>query len=71
MCSLDHQGLGFSLTSNDAPTGDLPGPLYVQEILQNGAAMKSGKLAVGDKYVIYEATSIEIFIILAILRRSV
>ena len=48
----DNQGLGFSLTSNDAVAGDLPGPLYVQEILKDGAAMKNGKLLVGDKYVV-------------------
>jgi len=45
----DHQGLGFSLTTNDAASGDLPGPLYVQEILNNGPAMKNGKLLIGDK----------------------
>lgn len=43
-------GLGFSITSRDIVTGG-PNPVYVKNILPNGAAIKDGRLKVGDQII--------------------
>lgn len=52
MCSFLYvhvgpEGLGFSITSRDVPVGG-SAPIYVKNILPQGAAIQDGRLKAGD-----------------------
>ena len=42
------EGLGFSVTTRDNPTGG-PSPIYIKNILPKGAAVSDGRLKAGDR----------------------
>jgi len=42
------QGLGFSVTTRDNPTGG-HAPIYIKKILPKGAAIEDGNLKPGDR----------------------
>ncbi len=45
---LGKSGLGFSITSRDVVTNG-PSPVFVKNILANGAAIQDGRLQIGDQ----------------------
>ena len=48
--STGSSGLGFSITSRDVVTGGR-NPVYVKNIMSNGAAITDGRLKVGDQII--------------------
>jgi PDZ domain len=47
-CVSGNQGLGFSVTTRDNQAGDLC-PIYIKNILPQGAAVVDGRLQPGDR----------------------